>query len=241
MDRNRACWYHNVCNYEYCSETCIRYLEMKYLMDNSYIPVKMQLPIKLEQTEINRLAVKRLDEIKQNINEFVQNGNSLFICSSVTGTGKTSSAIKLMLRYFNNIWSGNGFHIRGVFVHVPTLLNNLKNFDNGLSEDYKNSLIQADLVIWDDLASTALSKYDYAQLLVYLDARVLQGKANIFTSNLCNAKELLPLLGERLLSRSFGSSEVINLMGFDYRPHLAKKKQIKKKESVADDTGTGIK
>ena len=47
--KKEDCWYASVCN-NVCSDTCIRYREMKYLMDNSGIPKPQQMPLKLIPT-----------------------------------------------------------------------------------------------------------------------------------------------------------------------------------------------
>lgn len=211
------CWYKDTCIIESCKDSCIRFNEMKYLMDTSGIPPAQQIPVTLVSTEDTINEFRRLDEIKKNIVQFVKEGKNLYITSDYTGNGKTSWALKLMLRYFNEIWSGNGFRVRGLFIHVPTFLQQLKNFENPISEEYKQAVLSCDLVIWDDLASTALSAYDYGQLLIYVDSRAIQKKSNIFTSNISRVEELEKLLGGRLTSRIYNSSEVIEIRGKDWR------------------------
>ena len=177
---NENCWYKDVCT-QVCTESCIRYLEMSYLMDSSGIPKAKQKSINLSPDDSDYDAFYSLLSIKNDIVNFVNSGKNLYITSNITGNGKTSWAIKLMLKYFNEVWAGNGFKTRGLFIHVPTLLTNLKNFENPLSDSYKQDLSTTDLVIWDDIASTEMSKYDYSQLLMYIDNRIMNEKSNIFT------------------------------------------------------------
>ena len=215
MNRKSDCWYKDVCTYDFCTN-CIRYSEMKYLMDNSGIPVSRQMP----QTLIAGVDLEqfsRLAEIKDDIVNFVNIGDNLFICSKHTGNGKTSWALKLMLKYFDSVWAGNGFRVRGLFVNVPTLLLQLKNFGNPLSEEYKKNLMEADLVIWDEIASTSISNYDYGNLLMFLDYRVFSDKANIFTSNAVTRAELEKSIGSKLTSRIWNCSEIIEFNGKDRR------------------------
>ena len=175
------CWYREVCLQE-CEWSCIRYLEMSYLMDNSGIPKAKQRPIDLYPNDIDYDEFVRLSEIKQHIDEFVKAGKNLYITSAITGNGKTSWAIKLLLKYFDKVWAGNGFKVRGYFVHVPTLLLNLKDFDNPNTNIHriKKILLETAVVVWDDIASTEISKYDYSQLLMLIDNRTLENKSNIF-------------------------------------------------------------
>lgn len=189
---------------------------MKYLMNSSGIPTNRQMPQQLiAGVDIN--AFTRLADIKDDIADFVERGDSLFICSKYTGNGKTSWALKLMLKYFDEIWAGNGFRVRGLFVNVPTLLLQLKNFSNPISEEYKKNLMEADLVIWDEIASTSISNYDYGNLLMFLDYRVFADKANIFTSNAVSKEELEKSIGAKLTSRIWNCSEVIEFKGKDRR------------------------
>ena len=57
---------------------------------------------------------------------FVKNGENLYIFSKNFENGKAIWAIKLMQNYFNQIWAGNGFTQRGLFIHVPSFLTKFK-------------------------------------------------------------------------------------------------------------------
>lgn len=212
------CWYEAVCN-NYnpeCQESCIRYAEMLFLMENSGIPKSRWWPEVLDAGKDYESFV-RLSEIKDDIVNFVEDGKNLYITSQYTGNGKTSWAIKLMMKYFNEIWAGNGFRIRGMFIHIPTLLLQLKNFQDPLSEKYKKSILECDLVIWDEMAYSGLSNYDYSNLLMFLENRMLSGKANIFTSNCNNKIALDEIVGSKLSSRIWQTSEIIQFKGKDRR------------------------
>ena len=214
-EQSSNCWYRDVCDLDDC-DNCIRYMEMKYLLDNSQIPKNRQVPISLE-AGVDYEAFCQLADIKDDIVQEVSNGLNLFICSKETGNGKTSWAIKLLLKYFDEIWAGNGFRIRGLFIHVPTFLNELKDFDNPISQSYKEQILTADLVVWDDIASYRLSDYDITQLLTYIDRRVLQNRANIYTANVISFASLTNNVGARLASRIWNTSSVIELKGKDKR------------------------
>ena len=206
------CWYKDVCTAD-CNSSCLRYLEMKYLMDNSGIPENKQTPIQLYVSDIDRDAYLRLNDIKLDISNFVESGKNLYVASNKTGNGKTSWALKLLLKYFDEVWAGNGFRVRGLFVHVPTLLLQLKNFQEPLSQEYRNNLYNADLVVFDDLGGIKLSAYDYANLLAIIDNRLLNQKSCIFTANHATAQELDDAVGVKIGSRIYHLSEVIILRG----------------------------
>lgn len=213
--KNTYCWYKDVCDLDNCTN-CIRYNEMRYLVDESGIPFNRQYPDELI-AGVDIEAFTLLAEIKDDILNFVNNGESLYIASENTGNGKTSWSIKLMLKYFDSIWAGNGFRVRGMFIHVPTLLNQLKNFQNPLSELYKQNILNCDLVVWDDIGSNYLSNYDNSQLISYIDQRVFNQKANIYTGNLVDEYQFKQLLGDRLFSRIYKYSTIVIFKGKDRR------------------------
>ena len=85
-------------------------------------------------------------------------------------------------------------------------------------EELKRQVQEVDLVIWDDIASTGLTPYDYTNLLVVIDARVMAGKANIITGNHPTKQDLEKMVGTRLASRLFGSgTEIVEFKGGDMR------------------------
>ena len=219
MERLSDCWYKNVCTEE-CSNACIRYLEMKYLMENSNIPKAKQIPQSLTAPKCDMPSYKRLAAIKDDIEVFVNCGCNLYIASTITGNGKTSWAIKLMLKYFDNVWPGNGFRPRALFIHVPTFLLKCKDFNSKDQdfEDMKSLISNIDLVVWDDIASTDVSAYDYSQLLMYIDNRLLNEKSNIFTGNYSDRMALEKRVGMKLASRIWSdTTEVVVFKGGDMR------------------------
>ena len=211
------CWYLPVCH-NTCSDTCIRYLEMKYLMDNSGIPKAKQRPLVLTPEKVDYDAFVQLADIKDNIVDFVKSGKGLYIASKYNGNGKTSWSIKLLLKYFDSVWAGNGFRCCGVFIHVPTLLLRLKDFDNkdASLNELKKNLLDADVVVWDEIGSDYLSNYDLTQLLTFLDQRDLEEKCNIYTGNLLE-NDLLNKVGAKLYSRMWNGSLKIIFKGSEDR------------------------
>ena len=124
-----------------------------------------------------------------------------------------------MQQYFNNVWYGNRFRCRGLFIFVPAFLNDVKkNINNPSFEfnDFVKRINVADLVIWDDIGANKLSDFDYTQLLSYIDQRKLNFKSNIYTGNL-NREQLLDYVGTRLTSRIWNDSIKVELVGIDRR------------------------
>lgn len=216
-----GCWYKGFCKHykENCYINCIRFNEMQYLMESAKIPKGNQFKNELIPNPIDIDSFKFLAQLKQDMISFVKRGENLYIFSSNFGNGKTTWAIKLMQNYFNKIWAGNGFTQRGLFIHVPSFLTKFKEVINKKDEDFedlKKQILEVDLVIWDDIATGKLSEFDHTNLLTYIDQRKLNGKSNIYTGNL-NEQELIEALGNRLKSRVWNDSTIVELFGKDRR------------------------
>lgn len=211
------CIYKDVCTND-CPNTCIRYLEMNYLLKSSGIPKSRQKFNQLIPYDADIKAFEELSCIRDRITYFVNSGRHLYIFSDNCGNGKTTWSIKLMLQYFNEMWVGNGFTPRGLFINVPAFItalkNNISDKDDNLVQILK-LLPKVDLVIWDDIATDYLTPYEHGMLLSYIDQRILDDKSNIFTGNV-RPEGLIQKVGERLASRINGSIQ-IEIKGGDMR------------------------
>ena len=190
---------------------------MNWQMQNSGLPKAKQKPIKLKPETCDIEAFNKLSDIRRDIDEYVDNGNNLYLCSKYTGNGKTSWAIKMLQSYFNLRCEGNYENLLGMFVSTPQLLLKLKDFSNPVSSVFKQRLASVDIVVWDDIAVSGMSTYDYTQLFTYIDGRLLSEKSNIFTSNCSTREELEKIVGNKLASRIWDTSYVVTLFGKDRR------------------------
>lgn len=213
--KNTDCWYVNSCE-EDCSK-CVIYPQMKWQFDNSGLPKSKYAPIRLTPQPNDRRAFEQLADIRENIDEFVEQGKNLYICGATPGNGKTSWAIKMLQTYFHYVAEGNLFTVKGMFVSVPDLLLKFKDFDSPLSKEYKDNLRNTDLLILDDVAITGLTQYDYLQLFALVDSRILANKSTIFTSNNARLDDLEAVVGERLASRIWRNSIIVEIKGDDRR------------------------
>lgn len=196
------CLYKDVCENE-CKDTCIRYLEMKYMLKHSNIPKIKQRVNQLIPDDCDVDAFLTLAGIRDDIVDFTECGNSLYIYSTTCGNGKTTWSIKLLLQYFNEKWAGNCFTKRGIFINVPTFLYKCKDVishPDSEFESMKQDLFNVDIVVWDDIAASNISNYDFTTLLAILDYRVLNEMSNIYTSNIVPS-DLERYLGTKLSSR----------------------------------------
>ena len=89
---------------------------------------------------------------------------------------------------------------------------------NEYVQHIKNNIMEADLVVWDEVGVKAVTQFEHEHLLNLINLRLLEGKSNIYTSNLSGG-ELYQMLGDRLYSRIVVASESVVFSSFDKR-HL---------------------
>lgn len=160
-----------------------------------------------------------LKNIEISILEFVDSGKNLYIHSKICGNGKTAWAVKLIQAYLNRIWAESSLTCKALFINVPRFLLTLKDSITTESEyinHIKKYVLDADLVVWDEVGVKALTNYEHEHLLNLINTRLDEGKSNIYTSNL-DAEELREKVGERLYSRISNLSIDIEFHGVDKR------------------------
>lgn len=197
------CMYKDICgdiNTDNCNNVCQRYIITNFLLERSGIPENRRIRQILQTPRVDEHSYTLLNGFRKDIAQFVRNGNNLYIVSHNRYNGKTSWAISLMLKYFDEVWYGNGFVPRGLFISVPIFLTKLKNTISNPDirfEQLKELIRSVDLIIWDDIATTQISTYDQSTLYAYISERMLTGKSNIYTGVL-NSTELEWALGSNL-------------------------------------------
>lgn len=212
------CWYKDRCTFIPCNNACIRYNLMYSLFAQSELPENQWSYKKLMCGNDDFEAFRKLNEIKKNIVEFVDEGEQLYIYSPNCGNGKTSWSIRLMWAYFDEIWHISSFNCRAVFVNVQKFLYNCKR---SISQDVEGfeelcrKIEDADVVIWDDLPCSNFTDYEHQILFQYIDERINCGKSNIFTGNE-DMGGCMKKVGEKLTSRMF-SGKIVKLIEGDKR------------------------
>ena len=180
---------------------------------------KQHIILRVDEDNTDLEQFKQLAEIEQNILTFVNEGKNLYLHSANCGNGKSSWSLRLVEAYFNKIWARTDLKCRALFISVPRFLLALKDNITAKSDyiDYiKENVLEADLVIWDDIAAKMGSEFELNHLLNIIDNRISLGKSNIYTSNL-NRQQLYNALGKRLTSRIANMSLDIELFGADKR------------------------
>ena len=221
IDFRLKCWYEAGCNLktDFCEKTCHRYLQMNYLINNCGMKNADRFLKPISPAKIDVDAYLQLQEIKDNIVQFVEESRNLYIISHNLQTGKTTWSLKIMYKFFDEIWAGNGFVQRGYFIHVPEFVNKTKSFQYKDSDEFKKldkAIKEVDLVVWDDISSLELNSNEQSFINMYIDKRMLEGKSNIFNGMYLD-KEMGPkCLGMKLYSR-LNNCEMVSLMGKSYR------------------------
>ena len=185
------CWYTQGCvglpgfpPYPRCKNICTLYKEMNCMINNCGMPCADRYLKPLTPSEKNLESFNKLADLMKNMKMHVESGLNLYIFSKETQTGKSTWALKLLYKYFSDVWCGNGLRIRGYFIHVPEFLQSIKTNNYKNTDEYKridNYLKTVDLVVWDDITTNKLSEFDQCVLNTYITRRLQYGKANIYT------------------------------------------------------------
>ena len=196
-------------------------LEDVYL-ENSMIPKRYLKEIKLDASSRDLKTFEELNNIKNDIKNFVDRGDNLLICSNNVGNGKTSWATKLMKEYIKVV-SNRSFenNTPALFINVNSFLNEkkLSISDPTLSDKIKKmekAILSAKLVVFDDMANKNLSEYDMDVMYYWLDYRTSNLKSCIFTTNQL-PEQLRKTLSARVYSRVVNYSHIKLITDGDHR------------------------
>lgn len=221
MTDNKDCWLKDECNQKDCDTFCMRLFKLDYLYKEALISNQQRKHVALyiDADGTDESVFIKLKNIEENIEDFIAQGKNLYIHSTNTGNGKTSWALRFIQAYFNKTWLKSSLRCKALFINVPRLLLALKENISDKS-DYvthiKSNIITADIIIWDDIATKQTTTFESEHLYSMIEARIAEGKSNIFTSNL-TAEEMHNSLGDRLYSRIVNLSQDIELKGADKR------------------------
>lgn len=200
------CWYRNTCRgkSDNCRKSCIHYKKMNFLLGNCGVSDVSPYLIDLvpKKNEIDKY--KEWSKIKNNILDFVKNGNNLFISSEYHRVGKTTMSVKLMYKYFDELPIGDSIVPKGYFINVPEFLLKLRSFDYWNTDEFReiNELIKnTDIVIWDNITGIKLNIKDKEHLLSFIECRTQKVKTNIFNGK--QNDKLENILGKEITQKLY--------------------------------------
>lgn len=221
IEENASCWLTNQCNHKDCDTFCLRRFKLDYLYNQALVSVeqRQRVDLKLDYDLTDKQAFDFLKNVESSIIGFVNAGKNLYLWSNMTGNGKTAWSLRLLQAYLNSVWPKSDLKCRALFINVPKFFLALKDNISEKSEyiaQIKANVLDADLVIWDEVALKTLTQFEMENLLSLINNRLDYGKSNIYTSNI-SPNDLLNLVGDRLYSRIINMSEVIEFKGADKR------------------------
>lgn len=191
-------------------------------INNARIPKRYLKDTLLTPSKADEETFIKLNEIKKNITEFVDNGENLLICSNQAGNGKTTWAIKLLKAYIDEVQSYSfTYDTPALFINVNSFINEKKLGinDSEIStriNKTEKAILTAPLVVFDDLADKSLSEYDLNLLYYWLDYRTANLKSCIYTTNELPG-QLKQTLNGKLYSRVVNYSQVEYITDGDHR------------------------
>ena len=145
-----------------CSEVCGGYRVLRALYRLSRIPANYSYSIPLSPEVGDVEAFEELNAFKENILENVEAGKNLYIWGKNTGCGKTSWACKIMGYYFRKIAFSSGLENEGLYIYLPTFLEDLRNSYSNPDEDFAEvleMLKKCKLLIIDDIGAEKVTEW----------------------------------------------------------------------------------
>lgn len=228
MVLSNECFIRNTCRKHACGECketdknfCIKLFKLDHLYNESLLTKSQReyVALRIDADGTDRDEFVQLKNIETDIEKFVENGSSLYIYSTTCGNGKTAWSIRMIQSYFNAIWHKCDLNCKAMFISVPRFLLALKDnisSKNDYVEHIKEHILEADLVVWDEVATKAVTQFEHEHLLSLINSRIDMGKAQIFTSNV-TPDVLASVVGDRLYSRIINLSTVLEFRGADKR------------------------
>lgn len=144
------------------------------------------------------------------INEFNDNNNTMgLLMSGSVGSGKTFLAAAI-----GKILLKKGYSV--VCLTAREFEDAIKNFSNPSLEDDKQNILNADLLILDDLGIETQSEYVNNEILKLIEYKITYNKKMIITTNL-TLNEIREKYKSRIYSRIIGSFKYLKFFGPDIR------------------------
>lgn len=202
-----------------CSDVCGGYRVLRALYRLSRVPERYRYSMPLSPEDEDKRAFEELTAFKDSIMANVAEGKNLYIWGKRTGCGKTSWACKIMGHYFRKIAFTSGLENEGLYIYLPTFLEDLRNYYSNPDDEFSEVLEMVRncrLLIIDDIGAEKVTEWVRERLVSIINTRVSGGLSIIYTSNL-SPDELLAQFEDRIASRVLGCSQLIEITGKDRR------------------------
>ena len=190
------------------------------LFEHSGLPKKFFEPQILVERKADIECWQWLEDVRNNIVEEVQNGLSIVITSSILGNGKTSWAVRLLQRYLAETALDGRMVEKGMFVVSAQLLTEFGdyNYFQTMQEFLERfeRLKTCELLVIDEIGGGSLTKASYPYLYDLVNYRVDNNLSTVYTTNYTD-EEIIDLLGQRLYSRIYDTSVVLEFEASNVR------------------------
>lgn len=151
-----------------------------------------------------------LNYCKEYAEDFSKNSSSLYICGSA-GIGKTHLALSIANEVIKKGYDVVYVSSQGVFDKIE------REHFQANSADTMESLLETDLLILDDLGTEYLTPFVGSCLYDIINTRWNKKLPTIYTSNFVRENEFKARYTEKIVSRLFGSCEILYFVGNDIR------------------------
>lgn len=218
----RKCYARDYCKLyktDKCNNECGVYSLLRAIYLLSGIPKKYRYNIPLYPEKHDIDTFKALQDYMLNIEDNVEEGKSIYIWSSTTGNGKTTWSTKIANYYIRKAAATGRLSNIVKYINVPAYLDKVRqsfDADSKSIEELNEQILNADLVIFDDIGAEKVSEWVQERLYTIVNYRDNELKSSIFTSNV-SPTDLKIKLGDRLYSRIITSNEVYEIRGGDKR------------------------
>lgn len=194
--------------------------KLNNLFELSGLPKKYFEPQHLVKREVDAECWDWLEDVRNNIVEEVQRGLNIVITSTTVGNGKTSWAVRLLQRYLAETALDGRMVEKGMFVVSAQLLTEFGdyNYFQTMKEFLERfeKLKTCDLLVIDEIGGGSLTKASYPYLYDLVNYRVDNNLSTIYTTNYTD-EEVINLLGQRLYSRIYDTSAVLEFEASNVR------------------------
>lgn len=194
--------------------------KLNNLFELSGLPKKYFEPQHLVKREVDADCWDWLEDVRNNIVEKVQSGLNIVITSTIVGNGKTSWAVRLLQRYLAETALDGRMVEKGMFVVSAQLLTEFGdyNYFQTMKEFLERfeKLKTCDLLVIDEIGGGSLTKASYPYLYDLVNYRVDNNLSTIYTTNYTD-EEIIDLLGQRLYSRIYDTSVVLEFEASNVR------------------------
>lgn len=208
-----------------CHKTCTTYSRTLKMFQESGMPETFWDYFPIKTPESDCAAYKTLKHIREQIVDFVDSGQNLFLYSKEYGNGKTLWSSILMKAYIREQTIQHKFNLNFVrYVYIPDFIFRYMtcekyNFDDDRRRSFFNKLYElsdTNFVIWDGFGYGSHSNIEDTVIRSVIHSRLNKGMSNMFISDK-EGSELSDIIGESLFNRIMSCSIPIEFKSEGFR------------------------